>query len=99
MSILFTHQAYGLRFPLSELSVTGIRTAGVAGINLKDEDQVVAMEIVSDDEGASILIATQRGTVKRMGLKELDSAKSTARCCHAEGIKNESISGHRSKNG
>ena len=77
--ILFTHQAYGLRFPLSELSVTGIRTAGVKGINLKDEDQVVAMEIVSDDERSSILIATQRGTVKRIGLKELDSASRAQR--------------------
>lgn len=71
--ILFTHQAYALRFPLTELSVTGIRTAGVRGISLKDEDYVVAMEVVQDD-GASILLATQRGTVKRMGLKELDSA-------------------------
>ena len=43
--ILFTQQAYALRFPLTELSVTGIRTAGVRGINLKDDDQLVAMEI------------------------------------------------------
>ncbi|WP_203248811.1 DNA topoisomerase IV subunit A [Sporosarcina beigongshangi] len=71
--ILFTHQAYALRFPLTELSVTGIRTAGVRGINLKDQDYVVAMELAQDD-GSSILLATQRGTVKRMGLKELDSA-------------------------
>lgn len=76
--ILFTHQAYALRFSLSELSVTGIRTAGVRGINLKDEDQVVAMEIVPDDSGA-ILIATQRGNVKRMGLKELETASRAQR--------------------
>ena len=37
------------------------------------------MEIVSDDERSSILIATQRGTVKRIGLKELDSASRAQR--------------------
>ena len=76
--ILFTQQAYALRFPLTELSVTGIRTAGVRGINLKDDDQLVAMEINADD-GASVLIATQRGSVKRMGLKELESASRAQR--------------------
>ncbi len=71
--ILFTHQAYTLRFPISDLTITGIRSAGVRGISLKDEDNVVAMEVVRDD-GASVLVATQRGTVKRMGLKEIESA-------------------------
>jgi topoisomerase-4 subunit A len=77
-SILFTHQAYALRFSLSELSVTGIRTAGVKGINLKDDDYVVASEVVTDD-GASIVIATQRGSVKRMGLKEVERASRAQR--------------------
>lgn len=36
------------------------------------------MEINSDD-GASVLIATQRGSVKRMGLKELESASRAQR--------------------
>ena len=63
---------------LAELSVTGIRTAGVRGINLKDDDQLVAMEINADD-GASVLVATQRGSVKRMGLKELESASRAQR--------------------
>lgn len=76
--LLLTHQAYALRFPLSELSATGIRTAGVKGINLKTDDYVVAMEVIQDD-GASILLATQRGTVKRMGLKELEPASRAQR--------------------
>lgn len=76
--ILFTHQAYALRFSLSELSVTGIRTAGVKGINLKDDDYVVASEVVTDD-GVSIVIATQRGSVKRMGLKEVERASRAQR--------------------
>ncbi|MCZ2258157.1 DNA topoisomerase IV subunit A [Sporosarcina sp. G11-34] len=76
--ILFTNQAYALRFPLSEISVTGIRTAGVRGINLKEEDYLVALEVVGS-KSASILIATQRGAVKRMALKELESASRAQR--------------------
>ena len=76
--ILFTEQAYALRFSLEEISTTGIRTAGVIGINLKDEDQLVAMNIVRN-QSASIVLATQRGALKRMGLKELDVAKRAQR--------------------
>ncbi|MBB4825997.1 topoisomerase-4 subunit A [Sporosarcina luteola] len=71
--ILFTQQAYALRFPLTELSQTGVRTAGVKGINLKPDDIVVSIETVTDP-GESIMIATQRDAVKRMALKELETA-------------------------
>ncbi|MDN4607599.1 DNA topoisomerase IV subunit A [Sporosarcina highlanderae] len=71
--ILFTEQAYALRFSLTELTVTGIRTAGVRGINLKAEDKLVSM-LVIQDESDSVFIATQRGSVKRIGLKEFETA-------------------------
>ncbi|MCM3637604.1 DNA topoisomerase IV subunit A [Sporosarcina luteola] len=71
--ILFSEQAYALRFSLTELSVTGVRTAGVRGINLRTEDKLVSILVVRDD-AESVLIATQRGSVKRMALKELESA-------------------------
>ncbi|MCM3709687.1 DNA topoisomerase IV subunit A [Sporosarcina luteola] len=71
--ILFSEQAYALRFSLTELSVTGVRTAGVRGINLRTEDKLVSILVVRD-EAESVLIATQRGSVKRMALKELESA-------------------------
>lgn len=76
--ILFTHQAYALRFSLEEISVTGVRTAGVKGIDLKDDDQLVGIEVVPN-ETASVVIASQRGSVKRMGLKEFDVAKRAQR--------------------
>ena len=76
--ILFTEQAYALRFSLTELSVTGVRTAGVRGINLKTDDKLVSMLVVRD-ESESILIATQRGSVKRMALKELENASRAQR--------------------
>ena len=44
--ILFTNHAYALRFPIAEISVTGIRTAGVKGINLKTDDKLVSFDIV-----------------------------------------------------
>ena len=89
--ILFTNQAYALRFPLTELSVTGIRTAGVRGINLKDDDQLVSMEVVRDDNGAICYSATQRGAVKRMGLERTRNCiEGTTWCSCIERIKIES---------
>ncbi len=69
--LLVTHQAYILRFPLSEISTTGVRTAGVKGINLKTDDYVVSMDVITDSS-ASVIVATQRGTVKRTALKEIE---------------------------
>ena len=69
---------YALRFPLAELSVTGIRTAGVKGINLKDEDKLVSLVVVRDDN-ASLVLATQRGAAKRMNLREFETAKRAQR--------------------
>lgn len=71
--ILFTEQAFGLRFSLNELSVTGVRTSGVRGVNLKTADKLASVLVVRD-EAESILIATQRGSVKRMALKEMEVA-------------------------
>ncbi|MCG7345209.1 DNA topoisomerase IV subunit A [Sporosarcina sp. ACRSL] len=76
--ILFTEQAYALRFSLTELSVTGVRTAGVRGINVKSDDKLASILVVRD-ETESILIATHRGSVKRMALKELDVASRAQR--------------------
>lgn len=70
-AVLVTHQAYILRFPLSDVGTTGVRTGGVKGINLKPEDQVISMEVITDSS-ASIVVATQRGTVKRTALKEIE---------------------------
>lgn len=76
--ILFTHQAYALRFSLSELNTTGVRTVGVIGINLKEDDQLVSMLIIQDEQ-PSVIVATQRGAAKRIGLKEFEIAKRAQR--------------------
>lgn len=70
--LLVSRQAYSLRFPLSELAVTGIRTGGVRGIHLKPEDELAAFEIITQ-ETKNIFLATQRGTVKRMNIGEFET--------------------------
>ncbi|AXH99168.1 DNA topoisomerase IV subunit A [Sporosarcina sp. PTS2304] len=72
--ILFiTKQAYSLRFSLTELAITGIRTGGVRGIHVKDEDELVAFEVITD-QTKNIFLATQRGSVKRMNISEFDTS-------------------------
>ena len=52
----------------------GIRAAGVKGINLKPGDYVVAGHALVKDENKDLIIATQRGAVKKMKLDEFDLA-------------------------
>lgn len=70
--LLFTHLTYGLRFPLEEVAPTGVRTAGVKGINLKDGDYVVSSILRSADDERSLILATHRGAVKRMPISEYE---------------------------
>lgn len=76
--LLLTHQAYTLRFPLTEISVTGIRTAGVKGISLKENDRLVSALPIQENN-QSLLIATQRGTVKRMHMRDFESTSRAKR--------------------
>lgn len=59
-----TYNGYGLRYPLSEVSVSGARAAGVKAVNLKDDDHVSGMILGNDD--TQVGIVTQRGAFKRM---------------------------------
>lgn len=74
---LFTHKGMSLTYPLSELPDTGLRAAGVKAINLKDEDYVVLADTIDSED--SILIATQRGALKRIKASLLQSAKRAQR--------------------
>ncbi|SIT81010.1 DNA topoisomerase IV subunit A [Edaphobacillus lindanitolerans] len=70
--LLFTHLAYGLRFPLSEVTETGVRTAGVKGINLKDGDRVVSSVVNRPSDEEALFLATHRGAVKKMPVSEFE---------------------------
>jgi topoisomerase IV subunit A len=71
---LITNLGYALWFDEEEISIVGARAAGVKGINLKDDDFVIGGKVVSSDAKESVVITTQRGSVKRMKLKEFDKA-------------------------
>jgi topoisomerase IV subunit A len=71
---LISHFGYALWFHEEEISIVGVRAAGVKGINLKDGDFVVGGKVLTPDNKESIVIITQRGSVKRMKIKEFEKA-------------------------
>src|SRR5690606_33706499 len=44
--LLTTYFSYTLQFKIDEIPVTGVRTAGVKGLNLKEEDYLVSVNIL-----------------------------------------------------
>ncbi len=69
---LSSYLGYGLRFNEEEVNPIGVRAAGVKGMNLKDGDFVTGGAIIDDPKHQSIVIATQRGAVKRMAIDEFE---------------------------
>lgn len=74
---VIANKGMSLTYNTSELSDTGLRAAGVKSINLKAEDFVVMTEGVSEND--TILMATQRGSLKRISFKILQVAKRAQR--------------------
>ncbi|HCY0675347.1 TPA: DNA topoisomerase IV subunit A [Staphylococcus aureus] len=74
---IITNKGMSLTYNTSELSDTGLRAAGVKSIKLKAEDFVVMTEGVSEND--TILMATQRGSLKRISFKILQVAKRAQR--------------------
>ncbi|WP_394188050.1 DNA topoisomerase IV subunit A [Paenisporosarcina quisquiliarum] len=69
---IVTHNAYAVRFNMQEVPVTGIKTGGVKGINLKDGDVVVNAATIPAEASGDIFLVTHRGAVKKMSLKEFE---------------------------
>jgi DNA gyrase subunit A len=65
---LGTSNGMAIRFDEGDVRAMGRTAYGVRGITLRDDDEVVAMEIVR--EGGTILSVTQNGYGKRTGLEE-----------------------------
>ncbi|WP_251550607.1 DNA topoisomerase IV subunit A [Neobacillus muris] len=76
---LVSHYGYSLWFNEEEISIVGVRAAGVKGINLKDGDYVVAGQMIDADSRKSIVTVTQRGAIKRMKLSEFERASRAKR--------------------
>ncbi|MBK3495255.1 DNA topoisomerase IV subunit A [Viridibacillus sp. YIM B01967] len=70
--ILTTHFSYSVRFPMEDVPVTGVKTAGVKAINLKEEDYVVAANIIPENDNGDLMLITHRGAVKKMAVSEIE---------------------------
>lgn len=67
--LAISRDGYAVRFDIADVPVTGIRTAGVRAINLKDDDVLVDLVIVAD--GQRVASITQRGAFKEMPVDEI----------------------------
>ncbi|WP_144509808.1 DNA topoisomerase IV subunit A [Bacillus sp. FJAT-22090] len=71
--VLFTtHFSYSVRFSLDEVPITGVKTGGVKGVSLKEDDYVVSVNVVPMNSQDDITLVTHRGAVKKMALKEIE---------------------------
>ncbi len=70
---LSTKNGYGLWFDLSSVPVVGLKTSGVKGINLK-EDEVVSLSCFDEEQVDSMIVLTDKGTGKRVKLSEFEKA-------------------------
>ena len=68
--LTISRQGYAVRYDVADVPVTGIRTAGVRAINLKDDDQVADQILVKD--GQNIAVITHRGAFKEMPVDEIE---------------------------
>ncbi len=64
-----THNGYGLKYKTEEISLTGLRSAGVKAISLKN-DFVVGAHIYNDEEVVTLI--TSKGTGKRIKLNDIE---------------------------
>lgn len=77
---LATRNGYGLWFEEEDINAVGLRTIGVKGINLKDGDWVTGGKLIpKGTSDRSLLIATQRGSVKKMSIAKEFSKTSRAK--------------------
>ncbi|EUJ32394.1 DNA topoisomerase IV subunit A [Listeria cornellensis] len=69
---LASHNGYGLRYSISEVPLSGARTAGVKAMNLKADDFIVGANVIVPSEKRDLILLTQRGSAKRMKLSEFE---------------------------
>ena len=72
--ILLTKKGYCIKFKIDEITPTGRLTAGVKGINLSEDDEVIAALPVRHSED-NLAIFGEKGYGKQIPLKEITSQK------------------------
>ncbi|HKK93795.1 MAG TPA: DNA gyrase subunit A [Longimicrobiales bacterium] len=68
--LLATRDGKAIRFPEMDAREMGRATAGVGGIRLQEGDEVVGMVPVRMDEGANLLVVTEKGIGKRTNFSD-----------------------------
>ncbi|VHE22917.1 topoisomerase IV subunit [Streptococcus pyogenes] len=66
--LLVTKNGYALRFSSQEVPIQGLKSAGVKGINLKNDDSLASAFAVTS---TSFFVLTQRGSLKRMAVDDI----------------------------
>lgn len=66
--LLVTKNGYALRFSNQEVPIQGLKSAGVKGINLKNDDSLASAFAVTSN---SFFVLTQRGSLKRMAVDDI----------------------------
>ncbi|SUN45943.1 topoisomerase IV subunit [Streptococcus dysgalactiae] len=66
--LLVTYYGYALRFSSQDVPIQGLKSSGVKGTNLKNEDKLVSAFSVTSN---SFFVLTQRGALKRMAVDDI----------------------------
>ncbi len=66
--LLVTKNGYALRFSSQEVPIQGLKSAGVKGINLKNDGSLASAFAVTSN---SFFVLTQRGSLKRMAVDDI----------------------------
>ncbi|WP_308699749.1 DNA gyrase C-terminal beta-propeller domain-containing protein, partial [Salmonella enterica] len=61
--IIATKHGQSIYFPEENIRVMGRTAAGVRGIRLREDDEVIGMEVLEDDE--KVLVVTEKGYGKQ----------------------------------
>ncbi|MCP1144741.1 DNA topoisomerase IV subunit A [Lysinibacillus endophyticus] len=76
--LITSYLSYSIRFDLEELPVTGVKTGGVKGMNLKEGDSLAVVNaLVTGEE--DVIVVTHRGAIKRMNLSEIEKSSRAKR--------------------
>jgi DNA gyrase subunit A len=70
--LLVSRKAQSIRFRADDeaLRPMGRATSGVIGMRMKGDDELLSMSVARDEEGASLMVVTDGGFVKRTALSE-----------------------------
>ena len=71
--IIATKKGQSIRFKEKEIREMGRPASGVRGINLKKDDEVIGMNVITDNKDQHLLVIMENGYGKRTAVKEYKS--------------------------